>query len=190
MNWAECNNYNDCQDDKKEIVTYCEIACASPLKCICRQGETAGKLKLISTTRDSYTVYLDNTTIGTVRRIHEASNSETQWKAEAIGWVYNKFGFNTKTEAAEALESAYRKGRGNPMTEREFRDELEKECNTSHIPAYWKAEHIISLIKQAGYAKLASDQSLPDGGFYETTPLYNEAIRILLRAGWQKVETG
>ena len=65
------------------------------------------KLKLISTTRDSYTVYLDNTTIGTVRRIHATGGSETQWKAEAIGWVYNKFGFNTKTEAAEALERAY-----------------------------------------------------------------------------------
>ena len=53
------------------------------------------KLSLISTTRDSYTVYLDNTAIGTVRRIHETSDSETQFKAEGIGWDYNKFGFNT-----------------------------------------------------------------------------------------------
>ena len=121
MNWTECNNYNDCQDDKKEIVTYCEIACTSSLKCICRQGEyiktkrrnrggNTMKLSLISTTRDSYTVYLDNTAIGTVRRIHETSDSETQFKAEGIGWDYNKFGFNTKTEAAEALNYTYQRG--------------------------------------------------------------------------------
>uniref|UniRef100_A0A6M3KB20 Uncharacterized protein n=1 Tax=viral metagenome TaxID=1070528 RepID=A0A6M3KB20_9ZZZZ len=42
----KCNNYNDCQDDKKEIVTYCEIACTSPLKCTCRQGETDGKMTI------------------------------------------------------------------------------------------------------------------------------------------------
>jgi len=65
------------------------------------------RLKLISPTRGSYTVYLDNTTIGKVRRIPETSDSETQWKAEGIGCVYNKFGFNTKTEAAEALSRAY-----------------------------------------------------------------------------------
>ena len=65
------------------------------------------KLSLISPAKDTYTVYLDNTVIGTVRRIHATSNSETQWKAEAVGWVYDKFGFNTKTEAAEALRRAY-----------------------------------------------------------------------------------
>ena len=50
------------------------------------------------------------------------------------------------------------------------------------------AERIITLVKEAGWVKLANDQSLPDGGFYETTPLYNEAVRIMLRAGWRKVE--
>ena len=65
------------------------------------------RLKLISTTRDSYTVYLDNTVIGTVRRIYAKSDSRTQWKAEGIGFDFNKFGFNTKTEAAEALSRAY-----------------------------------------------------------------------------------
>ena len=65
------------------------------------------KLSLTSPAKDTYTVYLDNTVIGKVRRIHETSDSETQWKAEGIGWVFNKFGFNTKTEAVEALSRAY-----------------------------------------------------------------------------------
>ena len=67
------------------------------------------KLSLISSAKDTYTVYLDNTIIGTVRRLPETRYSETQWKAEAIGWTHNEFGFNTKTEAAEALERAYRR---------------------------------------------------------------------------------
>jgi len=67
------------------------------------------KLSLVCITRDLYTVYLDNTAIGTVRRLPATSDSETQWKAEAIGWTHNEFGFNTKTEAAEALERAYRR---------------------------------------------------------------------------------
>ena len=65
------------------------------------------KLKLISPAKDTYTVYLDNTVIGTVRRLPESPSSETQWKAEGIGFDFNKFGFNTKTEAAEALSRAY-----------------------------------------------------------------------------------
>ena len=67
------------------------------------------KLSLISSAKDTYTVYLDNTIIGTVRRLPETRYAETQWKAEAIGWTHNEFGFNTKTEAAEALERAYRR---------------------------------------------------------------------------------
>ena len=67
------------------------------------------RLKLISLTKDTYTVYLDNTIIGTVRRLPATSASETQFKAEGIGWTHNEFGFNTKTEAAEALERAYRR---------------------------------------------------------------------------------
>jgi len=70
------------------------------------------RLKLISPAKDIYTVYLDNTVIGTVRRLPESPSSETQWKAEAIGWIYDEFGFNTKTEAAEALESAYQRVKG------------------------------------------------------------------------------
>jgi len=50
------------------------------------------------------------------------------------------------------------------------------------------AKQIVNLTREAGYVKLADDQSLPDGGFYETTPLYSEAVRILLKAGWRKVE--
>ena len=92
MNWTECNNYNDCPDDKKEIMTYCEIACTSPL--------------MIKP--DEY-------------------------------------------------------------------------CNTCF------AKQILTLVKEAGYVKLADDQSLPDGGFYETTAGYSEAVRIMLKAGWRKI---
>ena len=37
----------------------------------------------------------------------------------------------------------------------ELREAIEKECNKKHIPAYWKAEHIMSLIRGANYVKLA-----------------------------------
>ena len=50
------------------------------------------------------------------------------------------------------------------------------------------AKKVMGRILELGYVKLAKDQNLPDGGFYETTPLYNEAVRIMLRAGWRKVE--
>ena len=72
------------------------------------------KLKLISPAKDTYTVYLDNTIIGTVRRLPATSDSETQWAASAIGFDFKKFGFNTKTEAAEALNYTYQ--RRNKMT--------------------------------------------------------------------------
>ena len=36
-------------------------------------------------------------------------------------------------------------------------------------------------------AILDDDQELPDGGFYETTAMYSEAVRILLKANFRRI---
>lgn len=53
------------------------------------------KYEAIKVVAGSYTVYLDNTMIGKVRKIRETSGSATQWKAEGIGWIYHSLGHNT-----------------------------------------------------------------------------------------------
>ena len=82
----------------------------------------------------------------------------------------------------------------------ELREAIEKECNLDYIPAYWKAEHIMSLIKEANYVKLADDQTLPfsNKGYYQETAagrhFFTTEISVdpqdMLKAGWRKVEAG
>ena len=92
MNWAECNNYNDCQDDKKEIVTYCEIACASPLKCICRQGETGGEI--VNYESNTKPALLSNE----YKKLREDITRQLwafaqQFKTPREGWIYNEYDY-------------------------------------------------------------------------------------------------
>jgi len=47
-----------------------------------------------------------------------------------------------------------------------------------------KADQILAHPK---LAILDDDQELPDGGFYETTAMYSEAVRILLKANFRRI---
>ena len=29
MNWSNCSKYETCEDDKKEIMTYCDVGCSN-----------------------------------------------------------------------------------------------------------------------------------------------------------------
>lgn len=66
------------------------------------------------------------------------------------------------------------------MTEKELRQKIEIECNIDYIPAYWKSRHIITLIKEAGYVKLADID-------YKYLPVKET---YCYDNGWRKVELG
>lgn len=50
-------------------------------------------------------------------------------------------------------------------------------------------DQILALIKEAGYVKLAEDQSLPEKEFISSNENYRyaEAQKDMLKAGWRKV---
>jgi len=98
------------------------------------------------------------------------------------------------------------------MTEQELREKIAKylfdicrNCNTSgtefysqnpsqelvdtvEADCYREVSHILTLIKEAGYVKLADDQSLPEKPFYPDKSIYCETQQDMLKAGWRKVE--